>query len=213
MELRGVLGGTFDPIHLGHLRAAEWVRERCGLSKVLFVPAAAPPHKLERQITDVSDRVAMLEKALSNETRFELCLTELTRKGPSYTIDTLRELAEREPDPVWCFITGADTFLEIQTWSRWEALVSEFSFVVPDRPGFRLEDMAEVVPVHLHDRLQKIGEVALKPPVIGLLEGEMLNISSTEIRRLSREGRSVRYLVPDAVAAYIEENRLYREGT
>ena len=192
----GVLGGTFDPLHLGHLRAAEVVRDELALESVLFVPARNPPHKPGDAVTDARARVTMLELALADEEGFELSSIEIERGGRSYTIETLDELQRNHPDADYWFITGSDAFMEIRTWKDWEGLLERYAFAVNERPGFGLEEAARAVPSSLHERV-----VFLQP--------KMLNVSSTEIRSSVRDGRSIRFLVPGAVDDYIRRNRLY----
>ena len=192
----GVLGGTFDPLHFGHLRAAEVARDELTLESVLFVPAANPPHKLGNAVTDASERVSMLELVLGDEDGFELSSIEIERGGPSYTIETLDELQRRHPDADYWFITGSDAFMEIRTWKDWEALFERYAFAVHERPGVGLEQASRAVPSSLHER-------------VVFLQREMLNVSSTEIRSLVRDGHSIRFLVPEAVDDYIHRNRLY----
>jgi nicotinate-nucleotide adenylyltransferase len=209
----GVLGGTFDPLHLGHLRAAEVVRDALRLEKVLFVPAATPPHKTDaksRPVTDAEHRAGMLSRALADEPFFELSRVELDRGGRSYTIDTLEALGESAGDRFF-FVTGTDAFAEIRTWKSWEKLLSAHWFVVHERPGFPIEAVRDVLPEGIDARV--LDGPSLEPgtePRVSFLRGPMLKVSSTEIRRSVREGRSIRFLVPDIVADYIRENRLYR---
>ena len=213
MNRIGVLGGTFDPLHLGHLRAAEVVRDALALDEVLFVPAATPPHKSGPAVTEAHHRLRMVEAALGVEPWFAVSRVEIERGGPSYTIDTLALLASARPDTRFYFVTGSDAFVEIRTWSRWRELLSRYSFVVHERPGFPLERAKAVVAGEPNLRVvegEAFGvELRSDRPEIFLVRRPMLNVSSTEIRRSVREKRSIRYLVPEAVAAYIRENRLY----
>lgn len=211
MRRIGVLGGTFDPLHLGHLRAAEIVRDRLRLEKVLFVPASTPPHKASPPVTEAEHRLGMLERTLSGERFFEVSRVEIERGGRSYTIDTLEALSARSKDSRFFFVTGTDAFSDIRTWRSWRELLQGHWFVVHERPGFPVEAVRDVLPDDVESRI--LDESALEPgtePRVLFLRGPMLNISSTEIRRSVRENRSVRFLVPDAVAAYIDESRLYR---
>lgn len=196
MSKVGVLGGTFDPLHLGHLRAAEVARDELTLEKVLFVPAANPPHKSGEVVTDASARMAMLDLVLGGEDVFEISNVEIERGGPSYTIETLDELKKRNPATDYWFITGSDAFVEIQTWKDWELLLERYAFAVHERPGVALDAASRAVPRSSRERIL-------------FLKREMLNVSSTGIRRLVRDGRSVRFLVPEAVDEYIRRNRLY----
>jgi nicotinate-nucleotide adenylyltransferase len=209
----GVLGGTFDPLHLGHLRAAEVVRDAMRLDKVLFVPASTPPHKALPPVTEAEHRFGMLKRALSDEPFFEVSRLELDRGGRSYTIDTLEALAAASRDSRFFFVTGTDAFSEIRTWKSWEKLLYAHWFVVHERPGFPIEAVQEVLPEGISSRVLEGSE--LEPgtePRVLFLRRPMLQVSSTEIRQSIRENRSIRFLAPDAVADYIRENRLYRYG-
>jgi nicotinate-nucleotide adenylyltransferase len=206
----GILGGTFDPLHLGHLRAAEVVRDALRLEKVLFVPASTPPHKASPPVTAAEHRFGMLERALSGEAHFEVSRAELDRGGRSYTVDTLEAFTAASEDSRFFFVTGTDAFSEIKTWKSWERLLDEHWFVVHERPGFPIEAVRDVLPERISSRVLERGE--LEPgtePRVLFLRRPMLQVSSTEIRRSIRENRSIRFLVPDAVADYIGENRLY----
>ena len=196
MSAVGVLGGTFDPLHFGHLRAAEVARDALTLDRVLFVPAANPPHKQEATVTDVRARVEMLERALAGEADFELSRVEIDRKGPSYTIETLDELQAQHPTADLWFITGSDAFMEIRTWKDWEPLLDRYSFAVHERPGVDIDAAASAVPETFRKN-------------IVFLKREMLNVSSTDIRRLARSRQSIRFLVPDVVDEYIRRNQVY----
>ena len=209
----GVFGGTFDPVHNGHLVLAEAARREFGLERVLFIPAAQPPHKLEEPITSFQHRSAMLELALAGRPGFVLDRMEQQRPGPSYSVDTLRELSRRlEPDQRLYFVIGSDAFLEISTWKKFTELFRYADFLVAERP--------DAAPGHLADFLQKIPELALAPagegwrhPLGGTLRSLPVNafpVSATTIRRKVRAGEAIDDLVPAPVAAYIKEHRLYR---
>ena len=148
-------------------------------------------------MTDADARVEMLELALSGETDFELCLAEIERGGASYTIETLDELQARDETAELWFITGSDAFLEIRTWKDWRVLLEGYAFAVHERPGVGVEAAAAVVPESYRER-------------IVFLTRDMLDISSTEIRGLARAGRSIRFLVPQAVDDYVRRNHLYQ---
>ncbi len=211
MKRIGVLGGTFDPLHLGHLRAAEVARDALRLDKVLFVPAATPPHKTSVPVTDAGHRAGMLERALSGEPFFEISRIELERGGRSYTIDTLDALAARSKDSRFIFVTGTDAFVEIQTWKSWRRLLTSHWFVVHERPGFPVEAARAALPKDVESAVLDDSELrAGSEPRVLFLRRPMLRVSSTEIRRSVEENRSIRFLVPDAVAEYIREFRLYR---
>jgi nicotinate-nucleotide adenylyltransferase len=184
----GILGGTFDPIHLGHLRAAELARESLDLERVLVVPAHVPPHRA-RTSSHPRDRYAMAALAVAGNRDFEVSSVELEREGPSFTVDTLRELQRRTPGVELVLIVGSDTFTEMPTWREHEAVFSLATVAVVGRPG------ASASP----DGVRAVG-----------VEGASLPISATDIRRRVGEGRSIRYLVPDAVADFVAKQGLYR---
>ncbi|MFQ5791620.1 MAG: nicotinate-nucleotide adenylyltransferase [Acidobacteriota bacterium] len=223
-ERLGILGGTFDPIHLGHLRAAESVREAMALDRVLFVPARVPPHKARPSIAAAEHRFRMVEAAVRTEPAFEVSRLELEREGASYTIETLAELAQSRPDTELFFITGIDAFRDIRTWKCWEELLRSYSFIVHGRPGYGLAGVGEVIPSSVRKRLVELRNNALPPlkgstpadeaptPAIYLVDVLTINVSGTEIRAMVRANRSIRFLVPAEVEVYIMKHRLYREG-
>ena len=187
----GVMGGSFDPIHLGHLRAAENAREALPLDLVLFVPAAEPPHKPTFTLSPARDRLAMVELAIAGNPSFVSSDLELRRSGPSYTVDTLAELArERRGDELFLLV-GSDTLGEMATWREPERIFALSTIAVLDRPG------AEAAPSPLPSaRVVRVS-------------GPGLFLSASEVRRRVREGLSIRYLLPDTVAAYIAAHGLY----
>jgi len=194
----GLLGGTFDPVHLAHLRLGEEAAEQLALDRVLFVLAPHPWRKAGRAITPVADRLAMLERALAGNPRFALSTVEIDRPGPTYTVETLAALhAEMGPVDL-TFILGADALLDLPNWHRPDEIVRLARLAVVPRAGRRLPSRAE-----LEARLPGLG-AAIR------LQMPRLAISSTDIRRMVAQGHSIRYLVPDAVAAYIAERGLYR---
>jgi nicotinate-nucleotide adenylyltransferase len=200
----GILGGTFDPVHIGHLAAAEEVREALGLERILFVPAGLPPHKPDRVITAPSHRFAMVQLAIEGNVAFEASRVELDRSGPSYTIDTLQALARRgdgEPCDL-TLILSAESFRGLPSWHEPERL-------------FRLARIA-IVP---RGGLAPPGRSWLEEHFPGVearvveLDAPRLRLSATDIRARVAAGRSIRYLVPDAVIRYIEDHDLYRDET
>lgn len=213
----GVLGGTFDPLHLGHLRAADAMADALNLDKVLFVVAASPPHKAFPAVTEARHRVAMVQAAIDAEPAFELSLVEIQRGGRSYTIDTLGELQSASPETFFWFITGTDAFVEIQTWKDWERLLRTHAFAVHERPGFALEGVRHVVPAGVRVLEEAEVDPAREDTAFSesaetgvyFVRRPMLHVSSTDIRDAVRKGRSIRYLVPNAVEVYIRKNRLY----
>lgn len=189
----GLLGGTFDPIHLGHLRAAENAREAFGLARVIFVPAARPPHRPE-PLTPALDRYAMTCLAVAGHPGFEVSDLEMRREGPSYTVDTLAALAEAAPGEELVLIVGGDTFPEVRTWRQAERIFELAVLGVVERPGETAAPDAEVAP----------------GARVRHAEGPALDVAATRVRERVSRGLSVRYLVPDGVADYIAKRRLYR---
>ena len=187
----GLMGGSFDPIHLGHLRAAENAREALSLDEVLFVPAASPPHKLDLRLSPARDRLAMVELATAGNPSFVASDVELRRAGPSYTADTLAELKRERPEDELFLIVGSDTLGEMASWHEPARIFALSTIAVASRPGVD-------------------GTLASPPQArVVRVEGPGLFLSASEVRRLVREGRSVRYLVPEAVSHYITRHRLY----
>ena len=196
----GIMGGTFDPIHLGHLAIAEAVREKFSLNKVLFIPAASPPHKQGKKIAAAVHRLEMTRLAVADNPYFVVSDMELKREGPSYTADTLKELRRgKYADASYYFITGTDAANEMDTWYKPREILSECQVIVTTRRGANLD------PTALAENLGQIVYAKIHEITTPLLE-----ISSTDIRRRIGAGESIRYLVPEAVRKYIEQERLYR---
>ncbi len=192
----GVMGGTFDPIHYGHLVAAEEVRARFELDLVMFVPCRQPPHKKDYPITDAEHRYAMTVAATCANPRFITSRIELERPAPSYTIDTLRQLRARGPDTELFFITGADAVRELLTWREPQELVALCRLVAVTRPGYDLAGLE-----------RELGELARE---VRTIEAPGVNVSSTELRERVARGRPIKYLTPLAVESYILKHGLYR---
>jgi nicotinate-nucleotide adenylyltransferase len=197
----GILGGTFDPVHLGHLAVAEEAREALDLERVIFVPAARPPHKLDVEVSPAEHRAAMLDLAVRDNPDFAISRMELERPGPSYSVDTVAAIAgqsarEGRPEPV--FILSAEALEGLPTWREPRRILELSRIAVAPRPG-------SAVP----------GRDALAAGFPGLedrflvLPGPRLGHASSDIRSRVLSGRSIRYLVPDPVAAYIAQHRLY----
>ncbi len=189
----GLFGGTFDPPHLGHLALAEWARDELKLDRVVFMPAARPPHKRGRVRTPTAARLAMARLAVRGHRGFEVSALEAGRRGPSYTVDTLRALRDRSPGAEWFLLLGQDSLAELASWKDPEALVRLATPVVAARPGARARRAARV-----------FGRRVV------WLDNPGIEVSSSGIRERVRRGRSIRYLVPDAVARYIARAGLYR---
>lgn len=205
----GFFGGTFNPVHYGHLRAAEEVRSFLSLDMVQFLPSGNPPLKND-DLADVHDRVALTRLAVAGNPAFSLSDVELQSREKSFTVETARTITAQYPGDELIFILGADAFLDLPNWYKPEELITLINLAVVTRPGF-VPDLVRRSP-YLGERL------AVKPETWRLTGGRTatfidmtpIGISSTQIRRLIREGRSIRYLVPDAVASYIENKQLYR---
>jgi nicotinate-nucleotide adenylyltransferase len=200
----GVLGGTFDPIHIAHLAVAEEAREALGLERVLFIPAGIPPHKRTRAITPGEDRLAMLELAIADNPAFAASRIELDRDGPSYTVDTLEALRDERlaagdpPDLV--LIVSAEAFADFAGWREPLRILELAVVAVAPRDGF-----ADATPEAVSRDFP-----GLEDRVV-LLDGPRLRLSASDLRARAAAGRSLRYLVPDAVAAHIEDHALYRD--
>jgi nicotinate-nucleotide adenylyltransferase len=216
METIGLFGGTFDPIHLGHLRAAAEVRRLTGLDRILFVPSYIPPHKAAGGAASPADRLRMVELACRRRAGFEASPLEVEARGKSYSIRTLRQVRAMSPRARLFFIVGVDAFLDIGTWHEYRKVLAECVFLVIGRPGFDLERARDV----LDGRLRKVtgplaeagslsGRVPPRFRVI-LVPIRALDVSSTGVRERVRRGASLEGLVPGAVAAYIRQHQLYR---
>ena len=191
----GIFGGTFDPIHLGHLRAAENAREALGLDRVDFITSRHPPHR-EAAASSPLDRFAMVVLATAGNTAFVASEIELRREGPSYTVETVAELRREHPADDFVLIIGSDAFRDLQSWKEAERLLGLCTVAVVDRP----ETAPAAASTPLVDEGARIARV----------EGPGLDVSATVIRERVGQGRSIRYLVPDAVADYVEKRGLYR---
>ncbi len=196
----GVFGGTFDPIHNAHLAIAEEARETLGLQSVVFVPASAPPHKSDRDVTPAEHRLAMVEAAIAGNPRFGCTRAELDRPGLSYTVDTLEGYHGRGAAGLLWFILSADALAGFPTWKDPDRILDIARLAVMPRGGEPVIDERWVT-AHFPGREDRIR----------FLPGPRLPISGSVIRRRVAAGRSIRYLVPDAVARYIAEHRLYLE--
>jgi nicotinate-nucleotide adenylyltransferase len=217
----GIFGGTFNPIHLGHLRAAEEVREALALSGIAFVPSNVPPHKRERDgdpIAPAALRVAWVERAIAGHAAFILDRVEVDRAGPSYLVDTLTALRARNPDdPPPVFIVGEDAFAEMGEWRAPLQLFALADFAVMTRPPGRLDDLAKRIPDVIRDQFsfEQDGHLARHRSAgtrIDLVAITPLDISSSQIRRACREGRSIRWLVPESIREAIEHSGCYAGG-
>lgn len=196
----GVFGGTFNPVHWGHLVLAQDALELFELNRVLFVPCAHPPHKTSADLAPAEHRMALLDAALEGDLRFEACDIELRRQGPSYTVDTVRELQRKFPEVEIVFIIGSDSLMELRSWKDIYALLDICRVVTIARPGAPTAE----------------GDFGLREPWpsrirAGIRAGHQVAISSSDIRWRIAEGMSIRYLVHPAVEMYITEHSLYRK--
>ena len=212
----GLFGGTFDPIHFGHLRAAQELISLLKLDRVIFIPAAQPPHKTERVITPFEQRARMVHLAIAGNDSFSLSDVENLRAGKSYSIDTVQHFLDTgAPDLELYFITGQDAFDAITTWRDWERLLTLCHFAVMTRPGYENKGLASILPHDLAARYayDKQGHCFKGPQgrAIFFCKTTFLDISSSDVRCQMQAGQSIQYLTPEAVAGYIKENHLYRE--
>lgn len=190
----GIMGGTFDPIHNGHLAAADAAWEAAGLDEVWFIPSAVPPLKNGAPSASGEQRLTMTQLAIEDEPRFRAVAVELERGGVSYTVDTVSELAARYPERSFAYIIGADRINDLVHWHRIEQLASLVSFIGLERPGYAIDPAK--LPAFIREKLR----IARMP---------QLDISSSAIRRRRSEGRAIRYFVPDKVYQFIVRNDLY----
>ncbi|KUI19385.1 nicotinate-nicotinamide nucleotide adenylyltransferase [Mycobacterium sp. GA-1285] len=191
------MGGTFDPIHNGHLVAASEVADLFGLDEVVFVPTGQPWQK-DRDVTPAEDRYLMTVIATASNPRFSVSRVDIDRGGPTYTKDTLRDLHALNPDADLYFITGADALASILTWQNWEDMFAIASFVGVSRPGYDLDGK------HVAAAIKNLPDDALR-----LVEVPALAISSTDCRKRAEENRPIWYLVPDGVVQYVAKRKLY----
>lgn len=190
MRRIGVFGGTFNPIHNGHIKIAEEVLRALNLDEIIFIPAKAPPHKKLDKIAEAKDRYNMVQLAIENNNKFEVSDLEIKREGPSYSIDTVRELKNKfNDDDEFYFIIGSDTIPELKQWKEIKNLLKIIKFVVINRPGYSFKGIPKSA---LRIQLRGIG------------------ISSSKIRRRLRKKENIKYLVPQAVEKYIIKKRLYK---
>lgn len=191
----GLLGGTFDPVHNAHLALACIALDSLGLDELRWVPAGSPWQK-DRSITSGEHRAAMLQLAIAGEPRFVLERCELERAGPSYTLDTVRELQQREPEAQWFLVIGQDQFANLHTWHGWDELLSRVTLAVAARPGAAR---------HVDPGLQRHAYQVLPLP--------LMDITATAVRERVERGETIDNLVPPAVARYIDQHALYRANS
>ena len=196
----GIMGGTFNPVHNGHLLLAETAREFFGLDKVIFMPSGNPYMKKNAIIPDGNLRVQMLEHAVKENPYFRLSRMEVEREGPTYTCDTLVKLRELNPEEEYYFIMGADSLLTLESWKNPEIIFQNCVIAAAVR-GKGTEDKIKKIADYLTESYQSD---------IRIMPSRYIDISSSEIRKRIKDGRSVRYMIPDSVIAYIEKEGLYR---
>jgi nicotinate-nucleotide adenylyltransferase len=210
----GILGGTFDPIHYGHLRLAEEVGESLNLEHIYLIPAAVPPHKGQKRVSPFQHRLEMTQLASTESPLLKVLDLESRRQGFSYSIETLKIFHTLyPPDLNLYFVLGMDAFLEIETWKDFRSLFNYAHFVVIQRPGFPsdvLESFLPTLGVSFEKRGQGNRFVAASGYEVIAMEATLMDISSTKIRDKVVAGKSIRFLVPEAVRSYIESNDLYR---
>ncbi|HEV7214200.1 MAG TPA: nicotinate-nucleotide adenylyltransferase [Chloroflexota bacterium] len=200
MKRLGILGGTFDPIHCGHLVIAEEARVRLDLEEVRFIPAGQPPHKVGRPVTAAADRLAMVRLAIAGNSAFSVSTMEIERPGPSYTVDTLAQIQREEgSDCALFFIVGGDALPDLLTWRDPDRLLELCTLVAFRRPNAEPADLER-----LRSRLPAVAQK------LEIIEGQQMAVSGTEIRRLVCAGVLVGDRVPAPVAAYIADHGLYR---
>jgi nicotinate-nucleotide adenylyltransferase len=209
----GIFGGTFNPVHFGHLRPALELREQLSLQRMLLVPCSIPPHREQPEAT-AEQRLVMLKHAVASEAALEIDERELHREGPSYMVDTLSSLREELGDTPICLCLGVDAFLGLTGWHRWQELLELSHIVVAHRPGWHFEPAAmqgELKALLSSRQCQQPKAIHEKPAGHIVLQAvTQLAISSTAIRETISQGRSARYLLPDDVWHYILEQKLYR---
>jgi nicotinate-nucleotide adenylyltransferase len=223
MKLRriGLLGGTFNPIHNGHIHIANTVSKRLSLTEVLFIPTGHPPHKDPTQILSAKDRVRMLELALLPYPHFLLCDEEILREGISYTIDTIQALKKKYPDTRLFFIVGVDAFAQIKTWKNPDKILQLCDFAVISRPGFPFSKLPNFGPLAKLDRMRldelDTGKATIYDFSLGVrTKCHFLNIphseiSASDIRRRLSSGNPLKNLLPHPVHSYIIKGNLYKE--
>jgi nicotinate-nucleotide adenylyltransferase len=211
----GLFGGTFDPVHHGHLRAGEEIRQAFSLAWVEFMPARTPPHKTDHPITEVKHRIAMLRLAVEGNPYFRVSEVEASREGVSYLVDTLKAYrAHYPPEVSLYFIMGMDSFQEIATWHRYSELFALSHFIVISRPGYERPALSDVVAEEVASSFldSRQGEEQIEHVSghrVHFCETTLLDIAASRLRAWISEEKSVRYLIPEAVWDYVQEHGLY----
>jgi nicotinate-nucleotide adenylyltransferase len=212
----GLFGGTFNPIHSGHLKAAAVVFRTCALDEILFIPSFFPPHKESESVVSAEHRLRMVKLAVEGNSNFFVSDIEIKDRGKSYSILTLNKLRRIYPHALFFFILGIDAFLDIETWKDYRRVLDLCSFVVISRPGYHLSEAGKVLGKKYRDRIQElqktntIGGAQNDCHKIFILPFEALDVSSTEIRERLKKGLSIKGKVPPSVNEYIMRNKLYQ---
>ena len=201
MKRIGIFGGSFDPVHIGHISLAKDALNQCQLEKVILIPAKTQPFKAGKKVTPAADRMAMVSLAIEDEPHLELSDYEVHSGEVSYTYLTMREMRLLYPGDELFFITGTDSFLMIEKWRESEELLKNYSFIIGSRPGYRDDELDEC----MEDLQRRYGTKAVK------IHNTKIDISSTDVRKMAGEGKSLENLVPESVADYIRERHLYLE--
>ena len=207
----GIYGGTFDPIHFGHLRPALEVQQALQLSEVRFIPCGQPPHR-QQPDAPALQRLAMLRAAIAGQAGFSVDDREIVRAGPSYMVDTLKSLRTEVADTPLCLIVGFDAFLGIQSWSRWQLLFELANLVVTHRPGWSKQDLMnnDVIADLITEREAAATKLArYEAGKICFVPVTQLDIASTTIRALIQQGKDIRYLLPDSVYEMLDKQNIY----
>jgi len=211
----GLFGGTFDPIHFGHLRAAEEMMDIFQLNRIIFVPSSRPPHKLEAEITSFYHREQMVRMSIEGNVNFSFSEVENLRAGKSYSVETVEYILNKYMENLELyFIVGQDAFEAVTTWKEWEKLLLLCNFAVMTRPGYKNKGLDNILTKEFASRFVYDKEVdGFKGPtghIIYFRNTTFLDISSSRIRSMAKTGNSVRYLTPDNVRQYIAKNYLYK---
>jgi len=215
-ERIGIFGGTFNPIHKGHMKAALEVQKTFLLDKVLLIPSYIPPHKGASDVAPPSDRLQMVKLAVASYPQFVPSPVEIKAKGKSYSILTLAKLKKQFPDAVIFFILGVDAFLEIDTWREYRKVLEQCHFIVISRPGYDLNEAKKLLKGNYSERMVQVSEstkldkVMLHRYKIFLLSIDALDIASLDVRKKVKMGKSIAGLVVEAVEEYIQTNKLYQ---
>jgi len=214
----GLLGGTFDPIHTGHLRCAEEILEIFDLNRIVFIPASKPPHKIDAEITSFYHREQMITLAIEENPVFSFSNVENQRENKSYSVETVEYILKKYMDNIELyFILGQDAFHAIQTWKEWEKLLLLCNFVVMTRPGYENKGLKGILPPAFASQFSYDDDLkGFRGPtghVVFFRGVTFLDISSSDIRQRVRQRKSIKYLVPEAVRHYITKNSLYKDAS